>query len=102
MKVMTLYECQVCNSLYYDMESALECESMCILEELQNNNIVYISSSRREAYELLIEYEDEFDMSYEEFCIELDKGYTKSDYTQVARLYEDSHGRIWCDSDYEI
>lgn len=108
MREITLYECQVCGCLYYDMQGAIECESLCILEGLAENNIVYLCDNRKEAYEMHIEYESGFDyddnpyleMSYEEFCEELDKGYGKSDCIQIARLYEDSHGGIWYDNDY--
>ena len=102
MREITLYECQVCGCLYSDIQGAIECESLCILEGLQNNNIVYVSSNRKETYELLIECEDDFNMNYEEFCRELDKGYGESDCAKIARFYEDSQGRIWCDNDYEI
>ena len=59
-----------------------------------------------EAYDDFYKFEMGFDedcranLSYEEFCSELDKGYGKSDYTQVARLYEDESGVIWYDNEY--
>ena len=50
--------------------------------------------NRREAYKDYCEFESDFDdncrteLSYEEFCKELNKGYGNSDCIQIARLYE--------------
>lgn len=66
--------------------------------------------NRKEAYNNFIAFEKSFEdaavanteMSFEEFCAELDKGYASSNSrcTQIARLWEDSKGRVWYDKDY--
>lgn len=62
--------------------------------------------NRREAYKDYCEFESGFDdkcrteLSYEEFCKELNKGYGNSDCIQIARLYEDAKGVVWYDNEY--
>ena len=62
--------------------------------------------NRKEAYEDFCEFEKGFDedtrnnLTFEEFCVELDKGYGNSGCVQVARLYEDDNGVIWYDNEY--
>lgn len=62
--------------------------------------------NRREAYKDYCEFESDFDnncrteLSYEEFCKELNKGYGNSDCIQIARLYEDTKGVVWYDNEY--
>lgn len=68
-------------------------------------NFILVGNNRKEAYDDFVEFESGFDencrttLTYEEFCIELDKGYGNSDYLQVARLYEDENG-VWYDNEY--
>lgn len=67
---------------------------------------VKIGNNRMEAYDDFVNFELGFDedarnnLSYEEFCEELDKGYGNSDCIQVSRLYEDEKGTVWYDNDY--
>lgn len=71
------------------------------------STFVLLGESREEAYDAHIEFEMGFDdprmreiMSFNEFCKELDLGYGKSGYIQIARLYEDKDGKIWYDNEY--
>lgn len=67
---------------------------------------IKVGNNRQEAYKDYCNFEAGFDkevkvtLSYEEFCIELDKGYSNSKYVQIARLYEDIDGTIWYDNEY--
>ena len=71
-------------------------------------NFILEGFTRDEAYNNLIAFEKtfkEYDMtllslSYNDFCTELDKGYANADYVQIARLFEDSKGRVWYDNEY--
>ena len=68
-------------------------------------SFIKVGNNRKEAYEDYIDFEKGFKensvvISFEEFCKELDKGYGKSDYTQIARLYEDNNGCVWYDNEY--
>ena len=69
-------------------------------------NFSKVGNNREEAYNDFVEFESGFsellrnNLSYEEFCTELDKGYGNSDYVQVARLYEDENGAVWYDTEY--
>ncbi len=76
-----------------------------------NNNIdlstfIKVGNNRQEAYKDYCDFEAGFDknakiiLSYEDFCIELDKGYSNSKYIQIARLYENIDGTIWYDNEY--
>lgn len=62
--------------------------------------------NRKEAYKDYCEFESGFDdncrteLSYEEFCKELNKGYGNSYCIQIARLYEDTKGVVWYDNEY--
>lgn len=62
--------------------------------------------NRTEAYDDFFKFENGFDedarnnLTFEEFCAELDKGYGNSGCVQIARLYEDENGVIWYDNDY--
>lgn len=68
--------------------------------------LVKVGNNREEAYQDYINFENGFDedtkiaLSYEQFCTELDKGYSNSEYVQVARLQEDENGVVWYDCDY--
>ena len=68
--------------------------------------LVKVGDNRKEAYQDYINFENGFDedtrttLSYEQFCTELDKGYSNSEYVQVARLQEDENGVVWYDCDY--
>lgn len=74
--------------------------------EMDLTNFVLIGTSWKEAYEDFCNFENGFDkdcrneMTYEEFCAELAKGYGNSDCVQIARLYEDKNGVIWYDNEY--
>ena len=68
-------------------------------------SFVKVGNNRKESYADYIDFEKGFKensvvISFEEFCSELDKGYGKSDYTQIARLYEDNNGCVWYDNEY--
>lgn len=62
--------------------------------------------NREEAYKNFVEFEegfpkeDQLNLSFEEFCAELDKGYGTSEMFQIARLYEKADGSIWYDTEY--
>lgn len=81
-----------------------------MIDKIDLSNFVLIGNNRQEAYNSHIEFEKGFDdpdnpylkMSYQEFCDELDMGYGNSDYLQIARLFEDSDGKIWYDNEYII
>lgn len=81
-------------------------ERECKGKEMDLTNFVLIGTSWKEAYEDFCDFEEGFDtdcrteLSFEEFCSELSKGYGNSEYTQIARLYEDENGVIWYDNDY--
>jgi hypothetical protein len=70
------------------------------------STFVLVGNNRMEAYDEFIEYELRFDedvrnnLSFEEFCEELDKGYENSGCIEIARLYEDGKGRVWYDKEY--
>lgn len=76
--------------------------------DINQPNFVLVGYNRREAYEDHIEFEKGFNdpdnqylkMSFRKFCKELAKGYGKSDYIQIARLYEASDGTIWYDTEF--
>ena len=67
---------------------------------------VKVGNNRKEAYDDFVAFENGFDedyrteLTFEEFCEELDKGYGNANYTQIARLYEDENGNVWYDNDY--
>ena len=68
-------------------------------------SFIKVGNNRTEAYADYIDFEKGFNensvvISFEEFCSELDKGYGMSDYTQIARLYEDNNGCVWYDNEY--
>ena len=72
------------------------------------SNFVLIGNNRKQAYEDFIEFEKDFndenniylDMTYKEFCENLDKGYGNSNCIQIARLYESKDGKVWYDNEY--
>ena len=70
------------------------------------STFVLVGNNRKEAYDEFVEYELRFDedvrnnLSFEEFCKELDKGYENSGCIEIARLYEDGKGRVWYDKEY--
>ena len=75
--------------------------------EEENSGFVLDGANRREAYENHIAFEKGFEdpdarciMSFRKFCAELNKGYGKSDYGQIARLFEAPDGRIWYDTSW--
>lgn len=73
-----------------------------------NKNFFLLAPNRSEAFRKLQQFEDGYEnpenpylkMSYEVFGKELDKRYGKSEYTQIARMYEDTYGLVWYDGDY--
>ena len=69
------------------------------MENFDLSNFVLIGNNRKQAYEDFIKDED-YNMTFEEFCKELDKGYGNSDCIQIARLYETSDGKVWYENDY--
>lgn len=75
-------------------------------KEMNLSTFVKVGNNKTEAYDDFYEFEMGFDedcrtnLSYEEFCSELDKGYGNSDCIQIARLYEDKNGVIWYDNEY--
>lgn len=75
-------------------------------QKIDLSTFIKVGNNRQEAYKDFIEFEKGFDeeiktnLSYEDFCIELDKGYSNSKYVQIARLYEDINGTIWYDNEY--
>lgn len=76
-------------------------------KEMDFSSFVFAGKNRQEAYDSHIEFEKGFDpecsyadMTFEEFCDELDKGYDGSDCLQIARLYEDANGNIWYDNEF--
>lgn len=69
------------------------------MENFDLSNFVLVGNNRKQAYEDFIEDED-YDMIFEEFCKELDKGYGNSNCIQIARLYETKDGKIWYENDY--
>ena len=69
-------------------------------------NFVNVGKNRMESYDDFVNFELGFDedtrnnLTYEQFCAEMDKGYGNSDCVQIARLYEDENGTVWYDNDY--
>lgn len=76
------------------------------MENFDLSSFVLIGNNRKQAYEDFIEFEKGFgedcryDMSFKEFCKELDKGYGNSNCIQIARLYETKDGKVWYENDY--
>ena len=69
---------------------------------IENNDIIKIANDYESAYKDFVDFENDYDgtnLSYEEFLIELKKGYGKSNYVQIARLLELSD-RIFYDNSY--
>lgn len=69
---------------------------------IENNDIVKIANDYESAYKDFVDFENDYggtNLSYEEFLIELKKGYGKSNYIQIARLLELSDG-IFYDNSY--
>lgn len=63
---------------------------------------VKVADDYKQAYEDFVDFEKGFggtDLSYENFLTEFNKGYGKSDYVQIARLFELSDG-IYYDNYY--
>ena len=69
------------------------------MENFDLSNFVLVGNNRKQAYEDFIEDED-YNMTFEEFCEELDKGYGNSNCIQIARLYETKDGKVWYENDY--
>ena len=69
------------------------------MENFDLSNFVLVGNNRKQAYEDFIENED-YNMTLEEFCEELDKGYSNSNCIQIARLYETKDGKVWYENDY--
>lgn len=73
----------------------------------ENNEIVRIADAKdyQYAFEDFAQFEDGFEkeerieMTFEDFMIELKKGYGKSECVQIARLFELNNG-IWYDNEY--
>jgi hypothetical protein len=75
------------------------CKEDCI-ELWKNNSMVRIADSKD--YEYLYEdfiHETETEISFDDFMCELEKGYGKSDFIEIARIFELSNG-IWYDNEY--
>lgn len=78
-----------------------------IVMAYENNQIVRIADSKdyEYAFEDFVSFEEGFEkearnkMSFDEFMVELKKGYGKSGCVQVARLFELSNG-IWYDNEF--
>ena len=78
-----------------------------IVDAWNNGNIVRIADAGDYKYAFydFAQFEDGFEkeckvnITYEEFVKELEKGYGKSVYIQIARLFELSNG-IWYDNEY--
>lgn len=74
-------------------------------QKMDLTGFVKVGNNRKEAYDDFVEFESGFDedfrtiLTYEEFCIELEKGYGNSDCIQISRLYENEDG-IWYDNDF--
>ena len=69
---------------------------------IEYNDIIKIANDYESAYKDFVDFENDYDgtnLSYEEFLIELKKGYGKSNYVQIARLLELSDG-IFYDKSY--
>ena len=69
---------------------------------IENNDIIKIANDYESAYKDFVDFENDYDgtnLSYEEFLIELKKGYGKSNYVQIARFLELSDG-IFYDNSY--
>ena len=69
---------------------------------IENNDIIKIANDYESAYKDFVDFENDYggtNLSYEEFLIELKKGYGKSNYVQIARLLELSDG-IFYDNFY--
>lgn len=70
------------------------------------STFIQVGNNRKEAYDDFCEFENGFDkdarneLTFEEFCTELDKGYGESIYVQIARLYEDKDGVVWYDNEF--
>lgn len=75
-------------------------------EVLDMSTFILDGNTREEAYKSFLDFEKGFsedfrvELSFEEFCKELDLGYGNSEYVQVARLYEDEDGKIWYDNEF--
>ena len=72
------------------------------IELIESNDIIKIANDYESAYKDFVDFENGYDgtnLSYEEFLIELKKGYGKSNYVQIARLLELSNG-IYYDNCY--
>lgn len=72
------------------------------IELIENNDIIKIANDYESAYKDFVDFENGYDgtdLSYEEFLIELKKGYGKSNCVQIARLFELSNG-IYYDNCY--
>ena len=76
-------------------------------DKMNLSTFVKIGENREQAYISHIDFELGFAspilrniITFKEFCKELDLGYGKSDYVQIARLYEDEQGNIWYDNEY--
>lgn len=72
------------------------------IELIESNDIIKIANDYESAYKDFVDFENGYDgtdLSYEEFLIELKKGYGKSNCVQIARLLELSDG-IYYDNCY--
>lgn len=72
------------------------------IELIKNNDIIKIANDYESVYKDFVDFENGYDgtnLSYEEFLIELKKGYGKSNCVQIARLFELSDG-IYYDNCY--
>lgn len=106
MRTITVFECGFCGCRYHKPEDAIKCESKCLSDGIKTNTFIKVGTNRREAYDDFVKYESMFDegarndLTFKEFCMELDKGYGESDCIQVARLIEDDKGMIFYDNEY--
>lgn len=79
-----------------------EIEDMCC----ELSDCVLVGNNRVEAYQSHLDFESGFDeefrcdISFKEFCKELDKGYGNSDFLQISRLIEMPDGKIWYDNEF--
>ena len=75
-------------------------------DKIDLSTFVLVGKNRMEAYDDFVDFELGFDedfcnnLTFEEFCAELDKGYGNADCVQISRLYEDNEGKIWYDNEY--
>ena len=85
-------------------------EIVAFSEEELKTSFVLLGSNRHEAFAEHLQYEFGFNdpdnpyvkMGFREFCRELNQGYGRSKWTQIARLWEAPNGmiyydRYWCD-----